>query len=266
MRPSSIFFVLSASLATACSAGPRDEAGSQSSDLTSGTPTFFVAAASSQGGFDLTSVNMAVVTHVATIDYSGTGLDEATIATLQALPPAELVLQGTASGTTLVVSTAYEGMPGMTYSPSATFYQASNSTAVALNQSASTQSVRVDVTAAAAPYVELSWLSGQAMAGALVAGEVAQGSNVLAATQVFIPLPYAASPCVISSHICSQSAPWDTYTRGADLCVDFAGCEPPGICPDFIPECWAGYTRTSWRGGQGACMQYACDPSFLHGG
>jgi hypothetical protein len=265
MRPSSLCFVLSALLATACSATPRDWAGSQSSAVVVGTPTFFTIAASSQGGFDVTSVNMAVVTHVASIDYSGSGLDEATIASLQALPSAELLLQGTTSGSTLVVSTAYEGMPGMTYSPSATFYQTSNATAVALNQSAPTQSVCVDVTAAAAPHVQLSWLSAQVMAGALVAGEVAQGSNVLAATQVFIPLPYAASPCVISSHICSQSAPWDTYTRGADLCVEFAGCESLGICPDFIPECWAGYTRTSWRGGQGACMQYACDPSFLQG-
>ncbi len=266
MRPSSILFVLSALLATACSATPRDWAGSQSSDLTSSTPTFFVAAATAQGGFDLTSVNMAAVTHVATIDYSGTGLDEATIASLQALPPAELVLEGSASGGALVVSTAYEGMPGMTYSSSATFYKASSSAAVVLNEGASTGFMSVDVTAAMAPYVQQSWLSSQVSAGALVAGDVAQGSNVLAATQVFIPLPYVASPCVISSHVCSQSAPWDTYTRDANLCVDFAGCQDLGICPDFIPECWAGYTRTSWRGGQGACIQYACDPTFLHGG
>jgi hypothetical protein len=209
---------------------------------------------------------MAAVAHVATIDYSGAGLDEATIASLQALPPAELVLEGTTSGGALAVSTAYEGMPGMTYSPSATFYQASSSAALVLNESASIGLSSVDVTAAMAPYVQQSWLASQVSAGALVAGDVVPSSNVLAATQVFIPLPYVASPCVISSHICPQSTPFDTYTRDTNLCVDFAACEAQGICPDFIPDCWAGYTRSSWLGAQGACMQYACDPSFLQGG
>lgn len=266
MRTSSIVLALAASFATACSAAaPGDETGSQTAALAPATPTFFVAAASTQGGFDLTSVNMAAVSHVTTIDYSGAGLDQATIAALQSLPPTELVLAGTISGDTLAVSTAYEGMPGMTYSSSATFYQASGDAALVLNESLSGSFTSVDVSAAAAPYVQPAWLSAQVAAGAIVAGQTMYGSNALGATQVFIALPYTSGPCVISSEICPSATPLPTYTRDTNLCVDFAGCASLGICNDFIPECWQGYTLSSWRAGADACMQYACDPTFVHG-
>ena len=88
---------------------------------------------------------------------------------------------------------------------------------------------------------------------------------MLTAKQVFIALPYVAEPCLVSEHICPDATPVSTYTRDASLCLDFAGCGAVGICPDFVPECWQGYTMTSWRGGPDACMRYACDPSFLRG-
>jgi hypothetical protein len=264
MRSISLIFAFSAALATACSAAPGGEPSSRTSAPASGT-AFFSVAPGSQGGFDLTSLNMLFETHVASIDYSGAGLDASTITSLQALPSTELVLAGVVTGSTLAVSTAYEGMPGMTFDASATFYQASGTTAFALNDSESGIFTTIDVTAAAAPLVQQSWLANQVASGALVAGQVTQG-KVLAASQVFLALPYAPSPCTISSHVCAAATPLDTYTRDTNLCIDFAGCEAQGICPDFIPECWAGYTRTSWPGTQGACMQYACDPSFVTGG
>jgi hypothetical protein len=254
-------------LAAGCSSAPGDEASSQQQTfaLSPAAPAFYSVAPGVHGGFELTSLNTSSKLRVTSVDYSGAGLDAATIEQLGALPTTELVLEGTASSGKLVVSTAYRGMPGMTFTPSATFYEAGGSTAHALNESVTRRFESVDVSAAAAPYAPTSWMSSQVSKGALVAGEVTQGAKVLTAQQVFIALPYVGEPCLVSGHICPDATPVSTYTRDASLCLDFAGCGAVGICPDFIPECRQGYTMTSWRGGAEACMQYACDPSFLHG-
>jgi hypothetical protein len=65
--------------------------------------------------------------------------------------------------------------------------------------------------------------------------------------------------------VCPDATPVTTYTRDANLCLDFAACVTPGVCTLAVPACAAGYTLESWASGPQGCAQYACDPSFIHG-
>jgi hypothetical protein len=56
-----------------------------------------------------------------------------------------------------------------------------------------------------------------------------------------------------------------TYTRDANLCLDFAACAAPRACPDLIPACAFGYTLAAWPAAPNGCPAFACDPSFIHG-
>jgi hypothetical protein len=108
--------------------------------------------------------------------------------------------------------------------------------------------------------------------GAIVAGHFALGpgynvagaqERVLEASQVYVRVPDAEEPCYVRRAFCAEpSVP--TYMRDAGLCLRFAGCREPGICPLFMPSCAPGYTLVSWRAGEHACPAYACDPSFIH--
>lgn len=54
-----------------------------------------------------------------------------------------------------------------------------------------------------------------------------------------------------------------TYTRDANLCLEFDACVAPGICPLYRPACAEGYVLASWPAGPDACPAFACDPAFL---
>jgi hypothetical protein len=268
MRATFAFSVFSSiSVLVACSAAPGENAeqvGQASSTVTASS--FVTVTAAARGGFEVTSVNTGVTSHVARIDYSKAGLSEETIAAVEALPTTELLLQGSATSSAFVVTTAFRGMPGITYGASATFYEAAGATAHALNESVTRAFDSVDVTAASKPFVSQSWLANEATTdGAIVAGHVTEGAKVLTADQVFIALPYTGGPCVITSHVCPDATPAATYTRDPNLCLDFAACVAPGVCALPVPACAAGYTLESWASGPRACPQYACDPSFIHG-
>jgi hypothetical protein len=267
MRATNLLCLLSGlSMIAACSSAPSDEASeSQGAAVSSTTPALVTVATSSRGGFTVTSVNTSATSHVGTIDYSATGLDADTTGALAALPATELVLEGTVRSGTFVATTAYRGMPGMTFDSSATFYEASGTTAHALNESTTRKFSSIDVTAASAPFVQQSWLSNEVAKGALVAGEVTQGARVLTAKQVFIALPFVGGPCVVTGHVCPDATPVNTFTRDANLCLDFAGCEAHGACSQIVPGCSTGYMLESWTYGPQACPQFACDPSFIHG-
>jgi hypothetical protein len=228
-------------------------------------PAFVTVSAASKGGFDVSRANSSSSPqHVAALDFSKSGLDAATVASVTAAPAGELLLEGSVSSGTLLVTAVYRGMPAVTYAASATFYQAGGPVAHALNESVTRSFASVDATAAALPHVDPAWLAWEvANNGAIVAGHVTQANKTLTAQQVFLPLPYVRGPCLVSGPICKMGQV-PTYTRDQKLCFDFAGCESPGICPYFVPECGSGYTLSSWTGTSGACTQYACDPSFIH--
>ena len=258
----------SASVIAACSAAPSSDAADQSEQASSKSAplSFVTVSADARGGFDVTSVNTGAVSRAARIDYSKTSLDADTIGALEGLSSTELVLEGQLASSGFVVATAYRGMPGVAFDSTATFYEAAGATAHALNESATRGFASVDASAVAAPFVQESWLANEVQnKGAIAAGHVSQGTKVLSAQQVFIALPYAGGPCLVSSHVCPDATPDATYTRDASLCLDFAACAAPGVCPFHVPVCATGYTLVSWKNGPQACPQYACDPSFLRG-
>jgi hypothetical protein len=267
MRTTRIFGLFCGiSLIAACSATPGEEAASsQGAAVSSRTPGFVTIASDADGGYDVTYVNApSWPTHVASLDFSQTGLDPATVEALEALPATELVLEGKIASNALVVTTAYRGMPGVTFDASATFYQASDGVARELNESATRPLASVDVTAASKAFVQQSWLQAEVAKGAIVAGAVAERGGVLTADQVFLALPVAIGPCVITSHVCPDATPVATYTRDASLCLDFTGCEAHALCPMYVPVCGQGYELVSWTSAPNACPMFACDPAFIH--
>jgi hypothetical protein len=273
-----LFLVVVAAGLAGCSGGPgsTEPTGSESAALSSdGTsrmtehavraPAFVTLSAASKGGFEVSRANSSSSPqHVGQLDFSKSGLDAATVAAVTAAPADELVLEGTVSSGTLFVTAVYRGMPAVTYDSSATFYQAGGPVAHALNETVTRSFTSVDATAAALPHVDPTWLAWEVTSnGAIVAGHVTQATKTLTAQQVFLPLPYVRGPCVVTGPICKLGQV-PTYTRDQKLCFDFAGCEAPGICPYFVPECGSGYTLASWTGTSSACTVYACDPSFIH--
>ena len=229
------------------------------------SPTFVTIAAATKSGYDVSPVNSsASATHVAQLDFTKSGLDAATAAAVAAAPASEVVLEGTVSSSTLYVTAAYRGMPGVTYESDATFYQAGGAVAQAVNESVTRKFASVDVTAAAKAFVQQSWLVDEVEnKDAIVAGHVTQATKALTAQQVFIALPYLRGPCVVSETIC-QLGDTQTFTRDPKLCAVFAGCAPRTVCPLYVPYCGAGYTLESWTSAPDACPAYACDPSFIH--
>jgi predicted small secreted protein len=255
-----------AAVTAACSAAPGagETSTSESQDISSRTPTFVTIAAASRG-YTVTPANgTGAAVHVASLDFSKSGFDAATIALVTGAPTGELVLEGTVSSSTFYVTAAYRGMPGITFPASATFYEASGTTAHALNETTTRTFASTDVTAAAGPFVQQSWLANETdNKGAIVAGHVTQGTRVLTVDQVFIALPYIGGPCIISGHVCNGGTVL-AHTRDQNLCIEYAGCVTPTACPQYIPVCAAGYQLVSWSSEPGGCPAFACDPSFIH--
>jgi hypothetical protein len=227
-------------------------------------PSFVTIAASPKGGYDVTTANSSVAaSHVAALDFSRSGFDASTIAVVTSAPAGEVLLDGTIATSTLYVTGAYRGMPGIPHEASATFYEVSASVGHALNEKVTRTLDGIDVSAATAPFVSAAWLESQvANKGAVVAGHVTQATKTLTAQQVYVALPYVGGPCVVSGNVCpgGQVA---SFSRDENLCYDFAGCVTPGVCAFFVPECAPGYGLTSWIAGANACHQYSCEPSFL---
>ncbi|HEY6461888.1 MAG TPA: hypothetical protein VIY73_17100 [Polyangiaceae bacterium] len=222
-------------------------------------------AASTKGGYDVTAANSsAAASHVAALDFSRSGFDASTVALVTSAPAGELLLEGTIATSTLYVTGAYRGMPGMTHDASATFYGVSASVGHALNEKVTRTLDGIDVSAATASFVSAAWLENQvANKGAVVAGHVTQATKTLTAQQVYVALPYVGGPCVVSGNVCPDGQV-ASFSRDENLCYAFAGCVTPGVCPFYVPECSPGYDLTSWVASPSACHQYSCEPSFLH--
>jgi hypothetical protein len=228
-------------------------------------PTFVTISPGAKSGYEVAPVNSsASPTHVTQLDFSKSGLDTATATALTTAPASEVLLEGSVSSGTLYVTAAYRGMPGVTYASDATFYQAGGAVAQAVNESVTRKFVSVDVSAAAKPFVQQSWLVDQVEnKNAIVAGHVTQAAKALTAQQVFVALPYVGGPCVVSETICPLGDT-QTFTRDEHMCAVFAGCAPRTVCPLFVPYCGEGYALESWTSAPNACASYACDPSFIH--
>ncbi|HEY1696591.1 MAG TPA: hypothetical protein VGG39_30730 [Polyangiaceae bacterium] len=228
-------------------------------------PSFVTIAASTKGGYDVTPANSSAgASHVAALDFSRSGFDASTVAVVTSAPTGEVLLEGTVATSTLYVTGAYRGMPGITHEASATFYEVSASVGHALNEKVTRTLDGIDVSAATAPFVSASWLENEvANKGAVVAGHVTQATKTLTAQQVYVALPYVGGPCVVSGNVC-PGGEVPSFSRDENLCYDFAGCVTPGVCPLYVPECPAGYDLASWVAQPSACHQYSCEPSFLH--
>ena len=88
--------------------------------------------------------------------------------------------------------------------------------------------------------------------------------KVLLGSQVFVKLPDQTKSCPrISAPFCASNK-IPVWTRDADRCQMSAGCASAGACAQYVPTCDEFYDLVSWTGGQFACTQYACEPSWLH--
>jgi hypothetical protein len=242
------------------------------------------------GGYFVTDVNRVnpAPRYVSAIDFSKSGLDDATIQ--KALEGgAATVLRGKLgaedvgfSTRPFVVSDAWRGMPGVTATSTDSFYLTEQANiqcikapcpsmkATRLNAGGSTLIHETDVTAAALPRVDTAWLSGRVeLRDAIVTGHFTQGKlisgtheKVLTASQVFVKLAEAPGPCPLAKMPPCPTGQVRSYTRDTDRCVLPHMCVPAHVCTQFVMACPADYTLISWVDGVHACPARACDPTF----
>lgn len=248
------------------------------------------------GGFWVHDVNRANLNeqYVSGFDFSKSnlaGLPEHQ-GDVTGAPAFEVVLYGklgpkesTFNTRTFLVTSAWRGMPGVTFTePADTFMRVKSVDlqcfaapcpslrASKLHSTTKTLFHDLEVKPAALPLVDRDWLTFRVIEeDALVAGRFVPGAvvgvgqeKVLEASQVFVHLPDRKRSCPrVAPPSCSgdETAVW---TRNQDRCIVPAGCGGGGACALVVPECAEGYDLMSWTGGPFACTQYACDPSWLN--
>lgn len=183
-----------------------------------------------------------------------------------------------------IVTSAWRGMPGATWSFSDTFYSVAplniqcitapcpSLQATKLHTTQKTGLTNLDIDLAVKTLVDGNWLANRVINnGALVVGIVMDGApvgvgveKVLVGSQVFVKLPDQTRSCPrISAPFCASNK-IPVWTRDADRCQVSAGCGGGGACKMMVPTCDEFYDLVSWTGGQFACTQYACEPSWLN--
>ncbi len=262
-----LFFTLAA-----CSGASSNEevsASSEASSLTDGsTRVVFVQSDDGDTGYALSAMNCGGTRHVDALDLTATGVDlRALAASLRV--SGSVALRGAVHARTFVATDVYRALPGVDAARGDSFYGAKrmpdgSTEADELNRSRALSFDRVDVSAAAASFVDQTWLAARVLAsGALVAGslDVADdGSLVLRASQVLMRVPEQVSCPAPLFIVCSEGTS-AVYERDAERCVVQTGCAAKGVCPLPIPACESGYTRATWTSANG-CAAYACDPAF----
>ncbi len=230
-------------------------------------------------------------TYVADLDFTGSGLDEATQGIVEGSGQNEVVLYGKlgnlpdSSYKTFRVQSAWRGMPGETVDEKLETFFATAAidppiqclvapcaavTIKPLHKTKAQNIERIDLDGLAEPLLDRNWLADRALhgeaivAGTVVDGEVFQGGpeRVLAASQIFLKLPEEQGACPQSRPGCPEGEE-AIYTRDENRCVVLSGCVEPGACAAYVPACGEGYSLQSWTGGMFACTQYACDPTFV---
>jgi hypothetical protein len=291
-------------LMAGCSAAPPSDGVAAQSDELSVSRLSFVTLrpdtrrchAPQCGGYWIRDVNASATTpetYVAALDFTKSGLDDATIAKVTSADATELVLNGrlstlfpTTNTQNFFVFAAYRGLPQITYGATDVFYQAADfdpivdcfaapcpeGTATKLNKTTTVVYDRIDVSAAALSNVDASWLHAEvAQKNAVVAGKIVNGKliagryeHVLAADQIFLKLPAQPGPCLAGPvQSCSGDTPVGTFSRNTNLCLVPTGCVASFACSHALPACADGYTRSSWNALPFGCPTYTCDPTFV---
>jgi hypothetical protein len=220
--------------------------------------------------------------HVDDLDLSRARLGTGKEGLVLDAPEEDLVLRGSLGERALVVLEVFRGMPGLsvravedgTYAVRCETPACDRAVAYRVDTLDREEIAGVSVDRVLLPYVSREWLLDRVeQHGALIVGHLASGGmdrdapagKIFEASQVFVGLPFASGPCLLLRHICAAPLV-PTYTRDAGLCLDFAACVRPGVCPLWRPACAEGYRLTTWLAGDHACPAYACDPAFLHPG
>lgn len=245
------------------------------------------------GGFFVRDVNVAgAERYVSGLDLSQSRLPEDAREDIRSAPPGELVLYGYLGSLErefqtrkLVVLEGFRGMPGVTPRTSDSFYQVHarkdpiacfvapcpNEIASLLNTSIEEAFDRVSVDHAALPWVDKGWLASRVTThDAIAAGTLSPGEHfpggyeqVLDSSQVFVRLPDTLGPCLERPPLRCPEGTVGVHQRTVDRCIVQVACVQPGICPQYMPACPAGYTLSSWSAPPSGCPAFACDPSFI---
>jgi hypothetical protein len=289
-----------AASAVGCVADSSDSLGSQSDDISASSRTYVAlrrdtrkCASPMCGGYWVHDVNRLALNekYVSRLDFTGSGLDQATIDVALAADPGELLLHGKLGSTdavshtqTFLVSEAWRGLPGLVPATGAFFYATADKdpeiqcfttpcneeSATKLNSTSTTSFTSLDLTGLAVGGLDRVWVAGRALRnGGLVAGTLQQGPHdqggyetLLAASQVYVRLPNAEYACAIGpEHDCGDQEA--TYTRDENLCLHFDQCVDRHPCPLYVLACPDGYTRDSWIAAPKGCSTSVCTPSFI---
>lgn len=282
---------------TEAEVGGFDETAAADGELGTSTRSYVVyrhdprkCAAPACGGYFIHDINRATVKEAYVTGFEFTNLLEEHQGDATGAPDFGAVLYGKlgpkdAQGyRKFIVTTAWRGMPGATWSESDTFFSVTGLNiqcitapcpslqATKLHTTTKTNVNDLDIELALKPRVDGNWLTNRVVnGGALVVGIIADGAKVGAGTekvllgsQVFVKLPDQTKSCPrISAPFCASNK-IPVWTRDADRCQMSAGCASAGACAQYVPTCDEFYDLVSWTGGQFACTQYACEPSWLH--
>jgi hypothetical protein len=288
--------------ACAASDGPSDPgpAGESADALSVTSPSFVTLRADLRrcmgpmcGGYFVRDVNVhGAERYVSGLDFTESGLPADTVDDVRSAPANELVIRGRLGPPEprfrtreLIVLEAFRGMPDVTQSEDDAFYQVHarkppiaclvapcpNEIASWLNTTREEEFDRVFVSRAASPWVDEGWLASRVTThNAVVAGVFAQGEHfpggfeeVLEVSQVFVRLPDRIGPCPRPPTLRCPEGTIAVQQRTDDRCLVQVACVTPGVCPQYVPACPSGYTRTSWAAPPGGCPAFACDPSFV---
>jgi hypothetical protein len=244
------------------------------------------------GGYFVTEANATCQRerYVNGLDFSHSGLDEASVDAALAAPAAELVVAGHLgpveprfSTRSFVVTEAFRGLPGVSPARGAAFVTVETQTiycvvapcpqfvATLLNRREA-QPQRFDgtiVAKASATAVDQPWLVGLIEEGrAIAAGNFGVGEQyptgdekVLLVSQEYLRLPVVNEPCPVTTPPVCAVGEVNAFVRTIHRCIEPQGCVKQSACEEPAPSCEDGYSLASWMGPKG-CPEYACDPSF----
>lgn len=243
------------------------------------------------GGYFVQDVNRANPNerYVNSLDFSKSTLSADDITVVLEAPTGELVLRGKLgpiehrfNTRPFLVYEAYRGMPGIEVQDN-TFYTVQDSgircvtvpcaslKAKKLNTTSTRVFDGVKVDRASAPLVDQTWLSNQVMTTqAIVAAKFVDGETwpagteeLLDASQVYLRVPQEQS-CPQARMPQCEAGTERSYSRDENRCMLPGPCVAAGPCiPKVFPSCATGYTRMKWLTAPNACVDIACDPTWL---
>jgi len=176
-----------------------------------------------------------------------------------------------------IVMGAFRGMPGVVAERGDAYYRVSIAErphvflATELNGKGFERLLRLDVTRAVMPHVDIDWLRDRVMYhGAVVAGRVhpiTAVAGTLDVSQVFLRLPDARAECRPLVSAC-PSTTIQAYTRDAERCLVPDTCIAASACPippagSLRDPCGEGYRVVRWTAAADGCTDLACEPDFV---